>query len=448
LIQLLKDEGADVNARSLNNTTPLQLAFRSNRFSIAAILVQKFRADVDCFDKLGRTPLHWAAFNGDLDLVSMLINAGADINARDNDGYTPLHKAVWRGKIECVRFLLENGAEILASQKGFTPIHLAVQSNDMACTLLLMRHGDNIHSQDNDGLTLLHKSVRNGNLYMTKALMQYGADLGVASAVTTSHTPLQFAIENGDTAMVIFLLESGVDIQDHTSALLQLVSKFTPTQRVVPAPLPPNTLSNDMRYLVNNPQYYDVTFLVEGKPIYAWRGILSARSDYFRAMFEKPSWKESSSESIQVPQMAYRTFLAVIMYIYTGEIDQPISTEDILLLLAAANKYILPRLKHLCESALVNVLTVENVFSIFRHADMHMSAFLHKACVQFIADNIHHAWNIDDLEEVQRHDTFVSCVSGFLRMHLENPNLGNDTPFPNQTTSSSPVNVNSNSVPF
>jgi hypothetical protein len=30
LIQLLFDEGADVNAKSLNNTTPLQLAFRSN----------------------------------------------------------------------------------------------------------------------------------------------------------------------------------------------------------------------------------------------------------------------------------------------------------------------------------------------------------------------------------------------------------------------------------
>jgi hypothetical protein len=120
--------------------------------------------------------------------------------------------------------------------------------------------------------------------------------------------------------------------------------------------------------------------------------MLSARSDYFRAMFEKPSWKESSSESIQVPrilsplssfslycppftpypcifvfdfaEMAYRTFVAVMVYIYTGEIDQPISTEDTQLLLAAANKYILPRLKHLCETALVNVLTADNVFCI------------------------------------------------------------------------------------
>lgn len=62
--------------------------------------------------------------------------------------------------------------------------------------------------------------------------------------------------------------------------------------------------------------------------------------------------------------MPHKTFLAVIVYIYTGEIDMPISVDDALLLLAAANKYILPRLKTMCEMILVKELTVENVFSI------------------------------------------------------------------------------------
>jgi len=426
LIQLLFDEGADVNAKSLNNTTPLQLAFRSNRFSIAAILIRKFGADLNCIDKLGRTPLHWATFNGDMDIVSMLLVAGADVNARDNDGYTPLHKAVWKGRLDCVRALLERGADLLASVKGFTPIHLAVQANDMACTLLLMRHGDNIHSKDNDGLTLLHKSIRNGNLFMTKALLDLGADLDVANSVSIAPTPLQLAIANSDTAMIIFLLESGVEIQGNTGALLKFVSNFTSTQPIIPTPVATNTVSSDMRYLVNNAQYHDVTFMVEGKPVYAWRGMLSARSHYFRTMFEQHSWKESSSENIPVPQMTYKTFVAVMVYIYTGEIDQPISTEDIQLLLAAANKYILQHLKHLCEMALVHVLTVENVFAILRHADMHMSSFLHKSCVQFIADNINYSWTTDELEEVLHVDKFTPCVIEFLRAYLESAKLGND----------------------
>jgi len=294
-----------------------------------------------------------------------------------------------------------------------------VQANDIPCTLLLLRHGDNIHSIDKEGLTLLHKSVQNGNLCMTKTLLENGADIGLANSVITAPTPLQMAITNSDISMCIFLLENGADIQGNTGSLLQFVAHKTPSFSVDSVPMTPNTLSSDMRSLVNNSQFRDVTFMVDGKPVYAWRGILSARSDYFRAMFEKPSWKESSEESIQVPQMSHRTFLAVIVYIYTGEIDMPISVEDCQLLLAAANKYILPRLKTMCEMILVKILTVENVFSIFRHADMHMASFLHKACVQFIAEHIDHATaNSDDLEDVLKSDTFTSCVIAFLRQQV------------------------------
>jgi len=220
--------------------------------------------------------------------------------------------------------------------------------------------------------------------------------------------------------MCIFLLENGADIQGNTGSLLQFVARKVPSICQESIPIAPNTLSSDMRSLVNNSQFHDVTFLVDGKPVYAWRGMLSARSDYFRAMFEKPSWKESVENSIQVPQMSYRTFLAVIVYIYTGEIDMPISVEDAQLLLAAANKYILPRLKTLCEMILVKVLTVDNVFSIFRHADMHMSSFLHKACVQFIAEHIDHETPNEDLEDILKSDTFTSCVISFLRVQHSN----------------------------
>lgn len=96
LIELLVEEGADVNAKSLNNTTPLQLAFKSNhilisyllflnayltveRISIAQLLITKYGADLNCIDKLGRTPLHWAAFSGDMESVTFLLDAGASI---------------------------------------------------------------------------------------------------------------------------------------------------------------------------------------------------------------------------------------------------------------------------------------------------------------------------------------------------------------------------------
>jgi hypothetical protein len=246
-----------------------------------------------------------------------------------------------------------------------------------------------------------------------ETLINYGASVNFTN--DGCPTLLQLAIANNDITTCIFLLEHGADIQGNTAALLHFVARKSPYIATDTFPTSPNTLSSDMHTLVNHSQFHDVTFMVDDKPIYAWRGILSARSDYFRAMFEKLSWKESAETSIEIRHVPYRTFLAVIVYIYTGEIDTPISVDDALLLLAAANKYILPRLKTLCEKILVKELTVENVFSIFRHADLHVSSFLHKSCVQFIAENIDKTLLSAELEEVLGVDSFTACVIAFLR---------------------------------
>ena len=58
---------------------------------------------------------------------------------------------------------------------------------------------------------------------------------------------------------------------------------------------PPPSVANlaeDYRKMVNNETFSDVEFLVDGKTIYAHKVILSARCDYFRAMFQH-SMKES-----------------------------------------------------------------------------------------------------------------------------------------------------------
>lgn len=47
-------------------------------------------ADVNLADKDGRTPLMFAARDGDLPAVQALLSKGANINATDNNGMTPL----------------------------------------------------------------------------------------------------------------------------------------------------------------------------------------------------------------------------------------------------------------------------------------------------------------------------------------------------------------------
>lgn len=81
--------GADVKARSANQSTPLHLAACGGHAATARLLL-KAGADVNAKDEGGLTPLHWAAMNGYPEVVQVLLAAGADTNAQDADRRTAL----------------------------------------------------------------------------------------------------------------------------------------------------------------------------------------------------------------------------------------------------------------------------------------------------------------------------------------------------------------------
>ncbi|KAG9353365.1 hypothetical protein JZ751_017942 [Albula glossodonta] len=51
-----------------------------------------------------KTALHWAAKHGDVDMITLMVNAGADINARA--GYTPLHIAALHAQSRILDLLI------------------------------------------------------------------------------------------------------------------------------------------------------------------------------------------------------------------------------------------------------------------------------------------------------------------------------------------------------
>ena len=85
-----------------------------------------------------RTKLHVAAQDGNIDVVRMLLGAGADTNIMNKDGRTPLHCAAWGGRTDHVRLLLDAGADInLMSNKGKTPLHYAEEKGHTDIVALL-----------------------------------------------------------------------------------------------------------------------------------------------------------------------------------------------------------------------------------------------------------------------------------------------------------------------
>lgn len=97
-VELLIDEGADVNARSRNamGVAPLHSAVASGNARIVRALLEA-NAAVDPVQQGGFTPLHGAAFAGNGDIVRLLLDAGADPAARTDEGKTPLAIAEEKG---------------------------------------------------------------------------------------------------------------------------------------------------------------------------------------------------------------------------------------------------------------------------------------------------------------------------------------------------------------
>ncbi|XP_070190176.1 protein phosphatase 1 regulatory subunit 12A-like isoform X9 [Littorina saxatilis] len=82
--------------------------------------------------KTGATALHVAAAKGYINVMNVLLQAGADINARDNDGWTPLHAAVHWGQEESCQLLVEHMCDMdIKNNASHTVFDLASADKDM-----------------------------------------------------------------------------------------------------------------------------------------------------------------------------------------------------------------------------------------------------------------------------------------------------------------------------
>ena len=106
-VQALLAEGADVSAWAENDhrnqALHAAIAGTATVGVVSALLAA--RARVSAKDGGGYTPLHLAAFRGDLELVQILLAHGADAHARTDDGKTPAMIAEQGGHQEVARRL-------------------------------------------------------------------------------------------------------------------------------------------------------------------------------------------------------------------------------------------------------------------------------------------------------------------------------------------------------
>ena len=103
-------DGADVNAKAGDATTPLHFAAVLGHTEIAELLIAK-DADVNAKADKETTPLHLASEYDQKEVAELLISKGADVNAKYNDGDTPLDRAIKFKKTELADLLLMHGGK-------------------------------------------------------------------------------------------------------------------------------------------------------------------------------------------------------------------------------------------------------------------------------------------------------------------------------------------------
>jgi ankyrin repeat protein len=105
----------------------------------------------------GWSPLHLAAFFGQVDAVALLIDHGAPLDAHSTNATrnTPLHAALAGATNPViVRRLILAGADVEArGAHNITPLHLAASRGDAALCDLLISRGAEIHAKMEDGTT-------------------------------------------------------------------------------------------------------------------------------------------------------------------------------------------------------------------------------------------------------------------------------------------------------
>ncbi len=126
---LITKYSQDVNAEGGCCMRPLVAALSGEHFQTADLLRQKGAGRPDVRGYVKNTPLHSAAFFGNLEVVQKLIEYDADINAEDKDGWTVLYWASEGRYFKdgfVLRLLLELGADVNArARDGSTPLHRA-----------------------------------------------------------------------------------------------------------------------------------------------------------------------------------------------------------------------------------------------------------------------------------------------------------------------------------
>ncbi|OGI07307.1 MAG: hypothetical protein A2Y40_03310 [Candidatus Margulisbacteria bacterium GWF2_35_9] len=186
LVQKMLDRGdpAEVNYIGSfdNGKTPLMFAAKRGHDDIAKMLIDH-GASTKSKNKDGFTVLmaacgdsDFSANSGSLWLLKKCIDDGANINESTQHGYTAIYYAAFNGNQDIIDILLEKGVNTKITMKENSLLHAAARGGSVSLIKQLVNDGYDANMFDYLGMTPLMYAAEKVNLQSALALLEAGAD--------------------------------------------------------------------------------------------------------------------------------------------------------------------------------------------------------------------------------------------------------------------------------
>jgi len=209
--------------------------------AIAKLLPREiFVSLADKLDEAGLTALHHAVVEGHYAAASELVSGGADPNLSSAEGFSPLVLGVEQVSEEAgeakeaalsfLKQLLEAGGDAEGSgmpeNENISPLLMATTQGNLQVTKLLLEHGASLDTVSN-GLSVLHMAAKSGKVDVLRAILEQltlsVGDVAKRKAFVNKTTPeevggysaLHYAIEAGKEdaqCAVELLIAHGADV--------------------------------------------------------------------------------------------------------------------------------------------------------------------------------------------------------------------------------------------
>lgn len=187
----------------------IHVAAESNNIALAEVLVKK-NMQLDVVNKIGISPLKYAAKRGSERVLRFLLDSKADPNyvGDKTPGYSPLNIAVQFGQFSCAKVLLDYGADVANRDMVSSALHSAAMGGHAKIAKYLIKTAAmNVNQRGNGNRTPLYYCITYGHSSVAKLLILHGADVNVIGY--DRETLLHVAVKEGRKEIMVMLLEAG-----------------------------------------------------------------------------------------------------------------------------------------------------------------------------------------------------------------------------------------------